>query len=257
MHNKTFRLALIQMKVEGGQRKQNLRRAEEKIADAARRGAQVVLLPEAMDLGWTHPSALTQAQPIPEGETSQLLCAEAQKHGLYICAGLIEKCDDKIFNSAVFINPEGKIILTHRKINELDIGRKYYAVGKDQTICQTEYGQFGVIICADAKEDRLLQRPGEKGASVILSPCSWAVPADHDNLKTPYGKEWVDAYGPVTKKYSMWIAGCSNVGWMSDGPWKGWKGIGCSLIVDSDGNVTATGPYGEDAEAIIYVDIPY
>ncbi len=256
MKNKSFKLALIQMKVEGGERKQNLRRAEEKIADAARNKARVILLPEAMDLGWTHPSALTEAQPIAEGETGQFLRGEAKKHNVYICAGLIEKRDDEVFNSAVLIDANGQIILKHRKINELNIGRKYYNIGEDQAICKTEFGIFGLIICADAKKRRLLRKPGEEGASLILSPCSWAVPADHDNIKTPYGQEWVDAYGPPAKEFSMWVAGCSNVGWMNAGPWQGWKGIGCSLIIDSHGDVNATGPYGEDAEAIIYVDIP-
>ena len=33
------------------------------IAQAAEAGADLMLLPEAMDLGWTHPSARAQAQP--------------------------------------------------------------------------------------------------------------------------------------------------------------------------------------------------
>jgi predicted amidohydrolase len=210
-----------------------------------------------MDLGWTHPSALTEAQPIPGGRTSQFLRHEAAKHRIYVCAGLIEQAKDIIYNSAILINPRGEVILQHRKINELDIGRKYYSIGDEQSFCKTEYGKFGLIICADAKDPRLLQKPGEEEVAMILSPCSWAVPSDHDNIKTPYGKEWEDTYYPPAQEFSMWIAGCSNVGWMSDGPWKGWKGIGCSLIVDSDGKVVAKGPYGVDAEKIIYLDIPY
>jgi predicted amidohydrolase len=255
MKSKPFKLALIQMKVEGGQIEQNLLRAGAKIAEAAYENAQVVMLPEAMDLGWTHPSALTKAQPVPDGETCQFLINEAKKNNLYICAGLIEQDTDKIYNSAVIINPDGVILLKHRKINELDIGRKYYSVGDDLNVCQTEFGTFGMLICADAKDHLLLQRLGEKNASVILSPCSWAVPADHDNNRIPYGQEWVDAYRPPAKEFSMWIAGCSNVGWMSDGPWQGYKGIGCSLIVDPKGEVAATGPYGVEAEAIIYMEI--
>ena len=256
MRSKIFKLALVQMKVEGGEREQNLLRAGAKVAEAARERAKIVLLPEAMDLGWTHPSARTMAQPIPDGETSQFLSEEAKKYGLYICAGLIEKEAEHIYNSAVLINPDGQIILTHRKINELEIGRKYYTVSEDLNVCQTEYGTFGMIICADAKERSLTELPGKMGARVVLSPCSWAVTADHDNTKNPYGKEWVDAYSPVAKDFSMWIAGCSNVGWMSGGPWKGFKGIGCSLIVDPKGKVAATGPYGVDAETIIYIEIP-
>ena len=63
----TFTLALIQMLVIGGDRQVNLRRAGEQIKEAAQRGAAIILLPEAMDLGWTHPSALSEAQAMSAG----------------------------------------------------------------------------------------------------------------------------------------------------------------------------------------------
>ncbi|MGH7970093.1 MAG: nitrilase-related carbon-nitrogen hydrolase, partial [Limisphaerales bacterium] len=56
-----FRLAMVQMRVEGGRKEENLARAEARISEAARSGARVVLLPEALDLGWTHPSASQRA----------------------------------------------------------------------------------------------------------------------------------------------------------------------------------------------------
>ena len=61
----TFTLALIQMLVIGGDRQSNLKHAGERIKEAAQHGADIILLPEAMDLGWTDPSALTEAQSIP------------------------------------------------------------------------------------------------------------------------------------------------------------------------------------------------
>src|SRR5210317_324633 len=124
---KSFKLALVQMKVVGGDRKANLEHAKQMIDEAAKNKAEVILLPEAMDLGWTDPSALTDALPIPEGETCQFLMQMAKKHQVYICSGLIEKSGEKVFNSAVLISPDGKVILSHRKINELDIGHPYYA----------------------------------------------------------------------------------------------------------------------------------
>ena len=63
-----FKLALLQMHVEGGDRSRNLARAGELIAGAAASGADLALLPEAMDLGWTHPAARQQAEPVPDGE---------------------------------------------------------------------------------------------------------------------------------------------------------------------------------------------
>lgn len=257
MAHESFKLALAQMQVTGGDRAGNLARAEQRIDEAAANGAQVVLLPEAMDLGWTDPSAVAQAQPIPDGETCQLLMRKAEQHGVYVCSGLVEKDGVTVYNSAVLINPRGEILLKHRKINELDIGHPYYALGDRLGVAKTELATFGLFICADANADGhvLTRSLGYMGADVILSPCSWAVPANHDNQKDPYGGLWKGAYGPIAKDFSLWIAGCSNVGRMSDGPWKGWRGIGCSLVMNPNGEVALFGPYGEDADVILYVEV--
>jgi predicted amidohydrolase len=254
---KSFKLALVQMKVEGGNRAANLVHAEKMIDEACRHGAQVLLLPEAMDLGWTHPSALTDAQPIPAGVTCQFLIEQAEKYKVYICSGVIEKDGERVYNSAVLIDPMGKVLLKHRKIYELDIGHPYYAVGDRLNVVETNFGTIGILICADANTiNQVLTRSlCYMGADVLLSPCSWAVEGKHDNAQEPYGELWENAYAPVARDFAVWIAGCSNVGWMNDGPWKGWKGIGCSLVINPEGSIALKGPYGEEADTVLYVDI--
>lgn len=252
-----FKLALAQMTVVGGEMETNLAHAGEMIAEAAAQGAQVVLLPEAMDLGWTDPSALSQAEPVPGGKVAMYLSKAAREHGVYVCSGLTEKHGEVVYNSAVLIDPEGEIILLHRKINELDIGHPYYALGQQLSVIQTELGTFGVMICADASTgDHVISKAlSYMGADVILSPSAWAVPADHNNFEDPYGLTWTKAYKPVARDFRVWIASCSNVGWMTGGPWKGWKTIGCSMVIGPGGKEVLNAPYGENADTILYVDI--
>jgi len=254
---KSFKLALCQMSVVGGEREANLNHAGEMIAEAAKRGAQFILLPEAMDLGWTDPSALTEAEPIPGGLTCSFLSDQARLHQIYICSGLIEKTKEKVYNSAVIINPDGELILLHRKIYELDIGHPYYALGDRLNVCETEFGTIGLIICADAVtgNHELTRSLAYMGADVILSPSSWAVRAEHNNQEQAYGQMWKDAYKPIASDFRVWIASCSNVGWMSGGPWKGWKGIGCSMVIGPGGTDVLHAPYGVDADTILYVEI--
>src|SRR4051812_48148220 len=116
-----MKLSLIQMRVVGGERQANLERAERLVGKAASQGASVVLLPEAMDLGWTHPSAAADATPIPGGETCSRLREAARKQSVYLCSGLVERAGDRVFNTAVLFSPAGDILLHHRKINELEI----------------------------------------------------------------------------------------------------------------------------------------
>jgi len=110
---KPFKLAMAQMRVVGGELETNLAHAAEMIEEAAKQGAQVVLLPEAMDLGWTDPSALTMAK----------------KHQIYVCSGLTEKDGEKVYNS-VDREPPGTI--TGISWNRLPNINPVYTVGNFQ-----------------------------------------------------------------------------------------------------------------------------
>jgi predicted amidohydrolase len=252
-----FTLAMIQMRVDGGAKEENLARAEASIAQAANGGADVVLLPEALNLGWTHSSARTDADEIPDGRACGRMRAAARRNGVHVCLGLIERAGNLRFNSAVLIDSTGEVLLHHRKLNELSIAHDLYACGDRLAVAPTPFGTIGLMICSDGFA------PGQvvsrtlclMGASVILSPCAWAVPADHNEPEEPYGQVWLDNYGPVARDFRTWIAGCSNVGPIIDGPWRGRNCIGCSLVIGAEGKTVLRGPYGVSAETILYVEI--
>ena len=254
---RSFTLALVQMRVDGGEKQRNLARTVERIAEAAKNGAQVALLPECMDLGWTHPSALSEAEPIPDGFPCSELRRAAKQNHLYVCAGVTEKSGDRVFNSAVLIDPDGEVLALHRKLNELEIGHPFYAQGDRLQVAETEFGTFGLMICADAfAKDRVISRSlCYMGADVILSPCAWAAPADYDNEEKPYGDGWRRVYIPVAREFSTAIIGVSNVGPMTAGPWRGMLCIGCSLVVGPGGTELLQAPYGVDAECVLYTEI--
>lgn len=252
-----FKLALVQMLVEGGRLERNLARAEERIREAARQGAGIALLPEVCDLGWTHPSARELAGPVPGGSTVQRLMRAAAQNRIYVCAGLTERDGDRIYNAAVLIGPRGDLLLKHRKLNELDIAHDLYDQGDRLGVARTEYGTVGVLICADAtaRHYTVLRTLGYLGADVILSPAAWAVPPDHDNVKQPYGDTWRVPYRTVAREFRVWIAGVSSVGRVDEGPWRDWNCIGCSLVMDPEGNEVLQAPYGAAADTILYVDV--
>ncbi len=154
------------------------------------------------------------------------------------------------------IGPDGNLLLHHRKINELDIALKFYSIGDRLGVVETGLGTVGLAICADNFSNSLAVSHvlARMGAQLILSPSAWAVDADHDNLRDPYGKLWLDSYTELARLYDVTVVGVSNVGRLTAGPWKGRKCIGCSLAV-GPGGVLARGPYGEAAEAVATVDI--
>jgi predicted amidohydrolase len=247
-----FKIAMAQMLVKGGDIEKNIKHAIEMIIRASQKGCKIIVLPECLDSGWTHPSARKLARKIP-GETSNKLCKAARDHKIMVVAGLTELYGKDIFNSAILIDEEGKILLKHRKINVLTIAQNLYCIGDMLSVAKTKLGIIGVSICADNFQDSLAigHVLARMGAHFILSPSSWAVDAKHDNNKQPYGGEWEKAYKTLSSLYQIFIVSVSNVGWITDGPWKGRKVIGNSLAVGPLGQVLVKGHYGPDAESLI------
>lgn len=256
MRSSSYFVGMGQMLVEGGQPQDNLARARRMIHEAAKRSCEIVVLPECLDLGWTCPDTGRLAQPIP-GSHSDVIVEAAREAGIVVVAGLAEKAGDRIYNAAVLVSAEGRILAGHRKINELAIAHDIYAIGDRLSVADTPLGVIGVNICADNFPNSLVlgHSLARMGCQILLSPCAWAVDADHDNTQQPYGDLWLESYTTLARLYGITVIGVSNVGWLRAGPWQGRKCIGCSLAVGPAGEVLAKGPYGEAAEELIVVQV--
>jgi len=253
----TLRVGMGQLLVEGGEPDRNLHRAAQMIAEAAAQGCNVVLLPETLDFAWTHPSALTEAQPIP-GIYSNRLCEEAIRHQVYVCAGLTERAaDGRVYNAALLINPQGEILTKYHKINLLTVEQPYYAVGQTLNVVDTPLGKIGVNICADNFIDGLSigHTLARMGAEFILSPSSWTVDYSITEEHDPYREKWVKPYSILARLYNLAVVGTTSVGYIVGGPYEGKKSIGCSLAVDASG-IRAQGKFNEFAGDLVVVDIP-
>lgn len=247
-----------QLLVEGGEPDRNLQRAEKMIAQAAEKKCDLILLPECLDLAWTHPSAKTEAQPIP-GVHSDQICAGAQRNHITVCAGLTEEDGDRVYNSAILVNGSGEIILKYRKINVLSVGQEFYAIGNLLSVVETPFGIIGVDICADNYMDGLPigHTLARMGAQVILSPSSWTVDYSITEEDDPYGEKWIKPYSLLAKLYNLVIVGTTSVGVIVGGPYEGKKMIGCSLAAGREG-IIARGQYNEFAGELIMAefDVP-
>lgn len=243
------------MLVVGGDVAGNLARATARIVEAAARGADLVVLPECLDIGWTDSRARDLAEPVP-GPTSEALCAAARGNRVWVAAGVTERDGDKLRNAAILVDREGVVRARHRKINELAFARALYTPGEELRVVDTEFGRIGLNICADNYIDSLHLATAQiaMGARLIVSPSSWAVPPGHDDTVTPY-VEWEEPYRTLGERHGVPVVGVSNVGPVATGEWAGWACIGRSLATDADGRIAAKGSYGVDADELLVVDL--
>ncbi len=250
-----MKIAMGQLLVEGGEPERNLDRAAAMIEEAANGNCDLILLPECLDLAWTHPSCLTEAQPIP-GPYSDRLVELARQHGIFICAGLTEQDGDRIYNAAVLIDDAGEILLKHRKINVLGVALHMYDIGDRLQVVDTKFGRIGLNICADNYADSLDIGfvLGRMGAQLILSPSSWTVDFSVTEEDDPYADKWSQPFKTLAEMFDLTIVSATSVGTVLGGPYEGKKMVGCSLAVGPDGPLTSGG-YNEFAGEIITIDV--
>src|SRR4051794_35887009 len=95
------------------------------IEDAARLGARVVCLQELTLSPYlpVSPDAQDEAdrrrEPLADGPTTSFARRMAQSHSLYVHASLFEDVpgDDRGYNTAICVSPEGEIVAKTRKIH--------------------------------------------------------------------------------------------------------------------------------------------
>jgi predicted amidohydrolase len=230
-----FKLGVAQIPVVMGDKKANVAAIGAAVAEAGRARCDAVVLPECALAGWLSPLARTAAEPIP-GPLTRRLSSLARRWKLAVAAGLEERADGRIYNSAVLIDRDGRLRLLHRKINELELGRELYGRGDRLGVADLDGLRVGLTICADSWTPAATDALHLMGARVILSPCAWAV--------EPGGEEtnlaWIsETYRERTRGKELFLVGANGSGEVTQGPWKGRILQGNSLIMGPDGRRVA------------------
>ena len=166
------------------------------VAGAAARDCRVVVLPECLDLGWTDPSALESAAPIPGPHSDRLSVTAGVEPQILVTAA------DFVGSSGHLrrrprrhpsVARSGGRSARNREVSGLGEALRASGVSVRAPSCDCELGRVALTICADNLPGSLELGHAlcRMGAQVIFSPSAWAVDADHDEAVHPYGAEWL------------------------------------------------------------------
>ena len=169
--SRPVRLAAVHFMPRGGKTPMdNCRMYEPHIADAARQKADLVVLGETITYVGLGKSFVDVAEPIP-GPSTEYFCALAKKHNIHIVVGLVERDGHLIYNVAVLIGPDGRIIGKYRKVclprGEVDAG---LTPGRDYPVFETKFGKVGMMVCYDGFFPEPARELTKRGAEVIAWP---------------------------------------------------------------------------------------
>jgi N-carbamoylputrescine amidase len=235
---RVVRIAICQILSIDSDREGNFRRIEYALETAQAAGANIATFPESVILGWENPDAHRLATPIP-GADSDRIAALAKKYGVMIAIGLDEKDGARLYDSAILVDMNGRLLWKHRKLTVLpELMDPPYAEGTIGGIggTDTEWGRIGMLICADTFGDRYAERIRTFDPDLVLIPYGWAAEIE----KWPgHSKSLEDLVVRRAKQWRVPVVATNLVGTMTHGPWKGQTFGGISLAVDGAGDVLA------------------
>jgi len=165
------RLATAHFRPQGGKSAEgNCRLYAPLIAEAARQKADLVVLGETITYYGLGKTFAEVAEPVP-GPSTEYFGGLARKHDLYIVAGLVERSEHLIYNTAVLMGPDGKLVGKYRKTtlprSEIEGG---VCPGSDYPVFETRFGRVGMMVCYDGFFPEVARQLANRGAEVIAWP---------------------------------------------------------------------------------------
>lgn len=155
---------------DGATSAEKCRQFEPMIREVAAQGAQLIVLPETLTVYGSGRTYADCAEPIP-GPSTDYFGQLARQLDTHIVAGLLERDQHLVYNVAVLIGPDGKIIGKYRKVtlprSEIEGG---ITPGRDYPVFETRFGKVGLMICYDGFFPEVARELSNNGAEVIAWP---------------------------------------------------------------------------------------
>ena len=218
----------------------NLDRVQGALADAAQRGADLAVFPEATQARFGS-DLRAIAEPL-DGSFGSGLARAARASGVALVAGVFEPAPDgRVFNTAVAYDAAGSQVAAYRKIHLYDaLGEQESAMvapGAQPVVADLCGVRVGFMTCYDVRFPELARALAVRGAELIVLPAAWAAGLFKE-------EHWVTLVRARAIENTVWVAAASQVPDHSAPPTRAPTGVGRSMMVDPMGTVRADlGPF--------------
>ncbi|HMO96645.1 MAG TPA: nitrilase-related carbon-nitrogen hydrolase [Tepidiformaceae bacterium] len=174
---KPFRVALCQLPAYPIEKAEaNLQAILAALDEAGEAGAQLVLLPECSYPAYYLKDGNPYGRPgvRPYDDVEILLCDRATRYGYWIAAGLaLPYPAGGVTNSGLVVSPAGEPTGRYDKSFLWHFDTEWFVRGREFPVFDTEFGTFGILICADGRQPEIARSLAVKGAEAILDLTAW------------------------------------------------------------------------------------
>lgn len=234
-----------------GNLESNALAVRQRMQQAAKEGANLIVLPELATTGYCFDSreeAFAHAEPVPDGRTVRGWVAFAKEQQVYIVGCLPEVDGQQLFDTAVLVGPEG-YVGKYRKTHLWNEEKLFFTPGNlGFPVFDTRIGRIALLVCWDIWFPETARIVSQLGADIICIPTGW--------VWTP--PPLYDASGTCMAAYLTMTAAHANNVFIATadriGTERGAGFMGNSLIAGTNGWPIGR-IAGPNEDTILYADI--
>jgi N-carbamoylputrescine amidase len=212
----------------------NLRKAVDRVREAAKRGAQIVCLQELFRSLYfcdvENHDHFQLAEPIP-GPSTEVFSALARELGVVIIASLFERRAPGLYhNTTAVLDADGTYLGKYRKMHIPDdpaYYEKFYFTPGDlgYKVFKTKCATIGVLICWDQWYPEAARITSLMGAEILFYPTAigWATSQD-EKTNTEQYNAWQTIQRSHAVANGVHVVSVNRVGFEQNGAMKFWGG---------------------------------
>lgn len=259
-----MKLGLIQM-VCSAVSERNLERAVAKVEEAAKRGAQIICLPELFRSQYfcqqEDAGLFDLAEPVP-GVTTEAFANLSKTYEVTLLVSVFERRMAGVYhNSLVVIDEQGEIAGLYRKMHIPDdpaYYEKFYFTPGDKGFqaIKTSHGIVGPLICWDQWYPEAARVTALQGAEILFYPTAigW-----HPQEKTEEGQAQRNAWMTIQQSHAIangvFVVAVNRVGHEAPAGGDGLEFWGSSFVCDPFGIVLVQASQSEEETLIVDIDL--
>ncbi|MCK4336907.1 MAG: carbon-nitrogen hydrolase family protein, partial [Candidatus Aminicenantes bacterium] len=224
-------VALVQLEMLVPQNpKQHISDALAAIDAAGRKGVDLIVLPEGINIGSGGKIPYHQAAEPVDSPLLLQIAAKSKKYNCFIVFPFIERDGDRVYNSAVLFDRNGDQLGVYRKMHEPQcvVLKEKVSLGQNLTVFDIDIGRIGILICYDTITPEPALIYGLQGVDLIVYP-HMIQPLDNDYFSITTRARAIDS--------SLYIAAA---GWARPFEPAGGE-LAATCLVDWEGKILAQG----------------
>ena len=230
----------------------NVEAAGRLVAEAARAGAELVVLPEKWSLLAIGDELLERAETI-DGPAVTAARSWARELGITLLAGSISERlegEEMLANTSILIGADGEIAATYRKIHmfDVDVGEVRYRESElerpgDRLVLAEAGGlKLGMTVCYDLRFPELYRMLALAGADLVAVPSAFTAVTGRDHWEVLVRARAIESQLAVIAPNQVGTAPPHFDSW------------GHSMLVDAWGRILASAEGREPAIAVAEID---